>query len=269
MRLLLACALLTSAFCTHAQWSSSYADVDQDGCIGVGDVLEVLSLFGDCSATWQCGDTLEYNNYWYETILIGDQCWFAENLRTTIYKNGDLIPAGLTDGEWTSTTSGATAVFGDGSSLCFNFSPDLDACDESQSLEEYGRLYNWYAVGDWRGLCPTGWHVPTDGEWTGMDDFIAAQGYSGNEGIALRSTYGWYEGGNGTDDFGFSLLPGGYSNQYGDFLNAGAQVWLWSSSLANDISAWLRHSTYYSLYFQRSNDLTSKGFSVRCLKDAD
>ena len=86
--------------------------------------------------------------------------------------------------------------------------------DEAQSLEENGRLYNGYAVDDARGLCPSGWHVPTDEEWMalemelGMSESEAnSTGWRGtDEGTQLRSTYGWYEGGNGADNFGFSAL---------------------------------------------------------------
>ena len=127
------------------------------------------------------------DGYSYNVVQIGCQCWFSENLRTTFYGNGDAIPAGLTDGQWTTTNSGATAVYGEGSSTCYNYSPDIDACDEAQSLEEYGRLYNWYAVDDARGLCPSGWHVPTDGEWTDLENYITSQGFSGTEGTALKS----------------------------------------------------------------------------------
>ena len=103
-------------------------------------------------------------------------------------------------------------MYGEGSSFCENYSPNIDACDGAQSLAEYGRLYNWYAVDDARGLCPSGWHVPTDCEWTDLENYITSQGFSGIEGTSLKSTYGWYDGGNGTDNFGFSALPGGYRN---------------------------------------------------------
>ena len=99
-------------------------------------------------------------------------------------------------------------MYGEGSSFCNNYSPDIDACDEVQSLTEYGQLYNWYAVDDGRGLCPSGWHVPTDGEWTELEDYITSQGFAGTESTALKSTSGWDSNGNGTDDFGFSALPG-------------------------------------------------------------
>ena len=268
MKHLLACLAILAGFNLSAQWNANN-DVDQDGCVGVSDVLQILSVFGSCEPAWQCGDTLEYDNYWYETVLIGDQCWFAENLRTTVYGNGDAIPTSLTDGEWGSTTSGATAVYGEGSSTCYNNSPDIDACDEAQSLSEYGRLYNWYAVDDARGLCPSGWHVPTDGEWTGLEDFITSQGFSGTEGTALKSTYGWYDGGNGTDDFGFSALPGGYRGSgNGTFIGAGDDGNWWSSSPGGG-SAWYRSLSSYNPVIVRNLFNPRVGFSVRCLRDAD
>ena len=118
----------------------------------------------------ECGgaSSVTFDGYTYDLVAIGDQCWFAENLRTEHYTNGDAIPANLTDGEWSSTNSGAVAVYGEDAG-CEDYSPDGDACDPSWSLNEYGRLYNWYAVDDARGLCPTGWHVPTDGEMDGFD----------------------------------------------------------------------------------------------------
>jgi uncharacterized protein (TIGR02145 family) len=208
------------------------------------------------------------DGYSYSVVEIGDQCWFAENLRTTIYANGDVIPAGLTDGEWTSTTSGATAVYGEDSG-CDNYSPDIDACDEAQSLAEYGRLYNWYAVDDARGLCPSGWHVPTDGEWTDLENYMSSQGYSGTEGTALKSTYGWYNGGNGTDDFGFSALPGGPRDRYdGLFSDAGDSGYWWSSSPSGG-DAWNRNLSGHDPDILRSNNNPRYGFSVRCLRDAD
>ena len=223
---------------------------------------------GSCATLASTCVSPTMDGYSYTVVEIGDQCWFAENLRTTVYGNGDVIPTGLTDGEWGSTTSGATAVYGEGSSTCYNYSPDIDACDEAQSLSEYGRLYNWYAVDDARGLCPSGWHVPTDGEWTDLEDFITSQGFSGTEGTALKSTYGWSGGGNGTDDFGFSALPGG-SRYYGFvfFLYAGYNGFWWSSSPSGG-SAWFRYLGNNDPDVSRSLN-GPPGFSVRCLRDAD
>ena len=143
-------------------------DINLDGCVQLNDLLDLLSAYGDCGAeesVWQCGDPLEYQGYDYETVQIGEQCWFAENLRSENYENGDAIPSGLSNSEWTSTASGATAVYGEYAG-CYNTSPDINACDPAQSLNEYGRLYNWYSVDDARGLCPSGWYVPSDSEWS-------------------------------------------------------------------------------------------------------
>ena len=222
---------------------------------------------GSC-ATLPCSDDVEMDGYSYSVVEIGDQCWFAENLRTTAYRNGDAIPAGLTDGDWSSTTSGATAVYGEDDG-CNDNSPDIDACDDVQSLAEYGRLYNWYAVDDVRSLCPSGWHVPTDAEWTDLENYITSQGFDGTEGTGLKSTYGWNAFGNGTDYFGFSGLPGGNrvpSNGYFDLAGRGG-IW-WSSSPSGLLDyAWWRKLWYFNPAFNRNDDDPRYGFSVRCLKD--
>ena len=256
------------------------ADINYDGCVTVNDLLILLAVHGTCppypewpdeptDTTWTCGDPVTFWDYDYTTVLIGEQCWFAENLRAALYANGDVIPAGLTDGEWTTTTAGATAVYGEGSSTCYNYSPDIDACDEAQSLAEYGRLYNWYAVDDARGLCPAGWHVPTDGEWTDLEVYITSQGFTGTEGTALKSTTGWSNNGNGTDDFGFSALPGGYRyNGNGNFRSAGSSGYWWSSSPGGG-DAWYRELRYSNPVIFRYSLNPRLGFSVRCLRDAE
>ena len=151
--------------------------------------------FGDC------GDPVSYQGYDYATVLIGEQCWFAENLRSENYENGDAIPEDLSDSEWQNTTSGAVAVYGEDAG-CNDYSPDIDACDPAQSLNEYGRLYNWYAVDDARGLCPSGWHVPTDGEWTVLTDHLGGVSIAGGP---MKTDYGWYNGGNGTTRAAFQV----------------------------------------------------------------
>ena len=169
-----------------------------------------------------CGDPVSYQGYDYATVLIGDQCWFAENLRSENYDNGDAIPSGLSDGEWESTASGATAVYGEDSG-CDNYSPDIDACDPAQSLSEYGRLYNWYAADDARGLCPSGWHVPNYNEWwiVMIQDVLGGIEVAGGK---MKTDYGWQSGGgNGTNSSGFSGLPGGFRRSKGIFQQRGSK----------------------------------------------
>ena len=136
-------------------------------------------------------------------------------------------------------------------------------------MSEYGRLYNWYAVDDARSLCPSGWHVPTDGEWTDLENHISSQGFSGTEGTALKSTYGWSNSGNGTDDFGFSALPGGPRLiDDGGFDDAGS-LGLWWSSSPSGGDACAQFLIYANLGIGQFYRNPRYGFSVRCLRDAD
>ena len=224
-------------------------DLDEDGICDVHD----------------CGQPFTYHGKAYETVQIGERCWFAENLRSENYENGDLIPAGLSDEEWSTTTSGAMAVYGEGSSSCNTDSPDGDACDPNWSLAEYGRLYNWYAVDDIRGLCPSGWSVPTDTEWSALTSQLGGPGFAGGE---MKTTYGWSYNGNGTNSSSFSALPGGRRSITGSFGNAGTHAYWWSSSPYGPV-AWYRKlvASYESI--QRSDANRGYGYSIRCLKDSE
>jgi uncharacterized protein (TIGR02145 family) len=246
--------------------NAAYFDTDGSGTVDVPDLMNLLSAYGVVVAqAFACGDAVSYQGYDYATVLIGEQCWFAENLRSENYDNGDAISSGLTNSDWSSTTSGATAVYGSGSGPCNTNTPDGDACDEAWSLNEYGRLYNWYAVDDARGLCPSGWHVPTDGEWTVMTDFLGGASVAGGQ---MKTTYGWYVGGNGTNSSGFSGLPGGYRFDYGFFNDAGYDGSWWSSSPSGS-SAWNRYLGSSSENVYRYDDNQRYGFSVRCVRDAE
>ena len=232
------------------------ADINLDGCVQLNDLLDLLSAYGDCGAeesAWQCGDPLEYQGYDYETVEIGEQCWFAENLRAENYENGDAIPASLSDAEWASTNTGAMAVY-----------------DENMAnLELYGRLYNWYAVDDSRGLCPVGWHVPSDEEWTVMTDELGGVSVAGGK---MKETYGWSNDGNGTNSSGFSGLPAGLRNGGGSFSpgDIGNIVYFWSSTedgLSEPNVFWNRALYSNSSLCGKNTHSATFGFSVRCLKD--
>ena len=243
------------------------ADINLDGCVQLNDLLDLLSAYGDCGAeesTWQCGEPLDYQGYDYVTVQIGEQCWFVENLRSENYENGDAIPSNVSDSEWSSTTSGAVALYGEDAG-CQSNSPDIDACDPAQSLNEYGRLYNWYAVDDSRGLCPSGWHVPTDEEWTVMTDHLGGESISGGQ---MKTTYGWFGGGNGMNLAGFSGLPGGYRYSSGYFGFSGFGGNWWSSS-PDVFGAWGRGLNYSDEAVSRNNYNPLYGFSVRCIKDSE
>ena len=238
-------------------------DINLDGCVQLNDLLDLLSAYGNCAAdesVWQCGDPLEYQGYDYETVQIGEQCWFAENLRSENYENGDEIPSNLGNSEWSSTISGATAIY-----------------EESASnLETYGRLYNWHAVDDARGLCPNGWHVPGDGDWTKMEVALGMSeaeantvGYRGtDQGTQMKSEYGWDNGGNGTNSSGFSALAGGYRFDNGGYAYQGSQEGWWSSTPFESY-AWHRFlfSGYQNVY--RETYHLGSGFAIRCIQNTD
>ena len=201
-----------------------------------------------------------FDGYTYDLVAIGDQCWFAENLRTEHYANGDAIPGELSNSDWYETSIGAQAIYNNDDSF----------------LSTYGRLYNWHAVDDLRGLCPSGWHVPTDGEYMILEMALGmseADANSGNwrgtdQGTQMKSSPSDDPSWNGTNTSGFSALAGGLRYSGGSFNFEGNRGYFWSSSLHVAI-AWSR-----SLYIENAEvgryDYGPRwGFSVRCLKDAE
>jgi uncharacterized protein (TIGR02145 family) len=266
--------LLLAASCLTAVGQNNcdlVYDGTGDGAVGTDDLIGLLTEYGiicNQPGISQCGDPLSYQGYDYATVLIGEQCWFAENLRNENYENGDPIPATLSDNEWTSTDAGALSVYGEDAG-CENLSPDINACNPSEALDEYGRLYNFFAVVDARGLCPSGWHIPSDEEWTVMTDGLGGVFAAGGE---MKTTYGWRDGGNGTNSSGFSGLPGGLRwNNYlsnGNFYNGGELGYWWSSTPGGE-GGYGRDILYSQVDVHRNAYDANLGFSVRCILDAE
>lgn len=131
----------------------------------------LIANFEEEEDVFVCGVSTitDINGNVYNTVLIDYQCWMAENLKVSRYQNGDDIPTGLSNIDWQNTTSGAYAIYPHG---------DVDGINSAEEMvNAYGKLYNWYAVVDNRGLCPEGWHVPSDGDWTILVNYVVAQGY--------------------------------------------------------------------------------------------
>ncbi|MBA7547788.1 hypothetical protein ES705_40224 [subsurface metagenome] len=120
-----------------------------------------------------------------------------------------------------------------------------------------------------QGVCPDGWHMPSDTEWTELTDYLANNGYSGTEGTALKATSGWNSSGNGTDDYGFSALPGGYRNDYnGAFDHVSNSGYWWSATMHSGTLVWTRLMHYNTADVSRyDTSNSSDGFSVRCVRD--
>ena len=206
------------------------------------------------TAPFTCGtSTVTYDSHDYATVQIGEQCWFAENLRSTKYNDEAVIPSGLDATEWSNTEDGAMTIY------------DEDGANEATNLETYGRLYNWYAVNTGK-LCPSGWHVPTDAEWVTLTDHLGGGLAAGDE---MKSTSGWSSDGNGTNSSGFSGLPGGSRDNVGTFGNVGSNGAWWSSSPNSD-NAWSRKLLGFFGGVNRSiaGHPLQNGFSARCLSDA-
>ena len=186
----------------------------------------------------------------YTSVTIGTQEWMSENLRTSKYSDGTPIPNITDNTEWVYLNTGAWCNYDN---------------DSSKYEAMYGKLYNWYAVETGK-LCPTGWHVPTDAEWTELTDYLVGQITVIAEGTALKSILGWYWDGNGTDDYGWNGLPGGKRSYDGSDYKGEYGIW-WSSSKAMTGTAWTRFLYFNDDNVTRSLEYNTNGYSVRCLRD--
>ncbi|MFN5323430.1 MAG: FISUMP domain-containing protein [Bacteroidota bacterium] len=202
----------------------------------------------------------------YSTIQIGSQVWMQENLRTSRYNNGDLIETGLTYAQWQNTTSGAWSYY-----------RDSTPCNLP-----YGKLYNWHAISDSRGVCPTNWHVPTNADWNELVNFLdpisdttvvgsqslVVGGKLKSTGNLLDGTGLWKSPNVGaTNTSQFYALPGSSRDSAGNFALLGNVGHWWSISSSNSISAYSRWISYYYANLYRYNTNKNSGLSVRCIKD--
>jgi uncharacterized protein (TIGR02145 family) len=144
-------------------------------------------------------------------VAIGKQIWTSKNLNVTTYRNGDVIPQVQDANAWANLSTGAWCYYE----------------NNTANGSSYGKLYNWYAVNDPRGLAPKGYHIPTDNEWTILSENL---GGTSEAGTKMKSSSGWKNNSNGTNTTGFAGLPGGYRYDYGYFFNVGAHGYWWSSS---------------------------------------
>jgi uncharacterized protein (TIGR02145 family) len=233
---------------------------------GTSDALKIqIKMLKISSAAG--GTVTDVNSNVYNTVKIGTQVWMAENLKTTKYDDGTAIPNVTGNTEWAALTSGAY-------------------CDYSNTpgnSTTYGRLYNWYTIdaasNGSKSVCPAGWHVPTNGEWLVLTDYLTNNGYgyqgSGSDiAKSMASTSGWAAdptaGSAGNDkasnnSSGFSALPGGYRNNTGTYSNIGSEG-SWWSSVEQTPNAFYRYISYDISNVLRNLNSTMSGFSVRCVQ---
>lgn len=190
----------------------------------------------------------------YSVVKIGSQIWMAENLRVSRYNDGTTIPNVTDNTAWSQLTTGAWSYYNNDAS--YNY--------------PYGKLYNWYAVNTGK-LCPQGWHIPTDAEWTQLDIYLGR-----NAGLKMKSTGNstdgtglWikFSGYEGTNESGFSGLPGGYRSSTGTYVNMGNYGYWWSSTEPNTYYAWSRYLYYGNGFVTRDYYNKERGLSCRCVRD--
>jgi uncharacterized protein (TIGR02145 family) len=199
------------------------------------------------------GAGVTYNGHTYSSVVLGNgQEWMSENLKTENYRNGDPILTGLDDASWSSTTSGAYVIYN----------------NDMANNVIYGKLYNWYAVADPRHVCPTGWHEPTDAEWTTLTDYLGGEDAAGGKMKTTGIQYWSTPNLDATNESGFSGLPGGAFNTPGTFNAAGSFGCWWSSSeYGNGGGSRGRQLNYTNGKAYQTGNSKKEGFSVRCLKD--
>ena len=206
-----------------------------------------VTIGSNSSVEGAIGNQRDQSNNTFE-VTIGSQVWTTKNLDVETYCNGDAIPQVQDAAAWKNLKTGAWCYYE----------------NNTANGTTYGKLYNWYAVNDKRGLAPKGYHIPSDEEWIILTNYLGGETIAGAK---MKSSSGWGNNGNGTNTIGFAGLPGGFRNINGDFnyINAGGD-W-WSSSKDETDYAWYRYLNGNSGNVGSYNGPKQNGFSVRCLRD--
>jgi uncharacterized protein (TIGR02145 family) len=200
-----------------------------------------------------CGTVMDIDGNMYNTVTIGSQCWLVENLKATKYNDGLPIPKVSDFWTWSNLVTPAYCWYNN---------------DSSSYMPSYGALYNWYAVSTGK-LCPVGWHVPTDGEWIALTDYLCGNSMASGK-LKESGTMHWNTpNSESTNSSGFTALPGGYrSYTDGAFFSIRDNASFWSVSADNGYNAWMRAMTNYGTTDVRVISANKGyGISVRCMKD--
>lgn len=204
------------------------------------------------------GTVTDYDGNIYHTVVIGTQTWTVENLKVTHYRNGDLIPNITDNTAWPTLTTGAYCIYN----------------NTETNKDIYGALYNWYAVTDSRNIAPSGWHVPTDEEWTTLTNFLGGSAIAGGKMKEYGTTHWTAPNTGGSNSSGLTILPCGDRGSMsgmdltGFFLNLKEYGSFWSSTEANATLGFSRYIYYGSASIGRDNGyLKINGMGVRLVKD--
>jgi uncharacterized protein (TIGR02145 family) len=188
----------------------------------------------------------------YPVVWICCNPWTIKNLDVSTYRNGDVIPKVTDAATWAALTTGAYCYYDN---------------DSSTYAATYGKLYNWYAVNDPRGLAPEGWHVPSDFEWTTLGTCLGGDDVAGGLIKEIDTTHWSTPNTGATNVSGFTALPGGLRTINGTFNSIGLFAYWWSSTETDINEIWYRRQFHSSVMLTRFDSLKGYGFSVRCLRD--
>ena len=215
---------------------------------------QIVSIW-TCSLGWENekveNTVTDIDGNMYKTVQIGNQIWMAENLRVSKYRNGDLIQNATDDKAWENSEIGAWCNYD----------------NEPNNNSKYGKLYNWFAVDDKRGVAPKGWHVPSDEEWDVLIEFLGGNDVAGGKLKQSGSKHWLIPNEVDKKDINFNALPGGYRNSVNAFCLKRIYGYWWSSTQGNNSYSWLRGLNHKTYNVYRYGDIKSNGFSVRCIKD--
>jgi uncharacterized protein (TIGR02145 family) len=190
----------------------------------------------------------------YETVKIGNQTWMTKNLDVDRFRNGDIIPEAKTKDEWIHAGKACKPVW------CYYENDKING-------EKFGKLYNWYAVNDFRGLAPQGFHVTSNIEWTKIVEFLGGKYDAGNKLKSKSGWFGWFHVG-GTNESGFNALPGGYRDENnGCFEQLGFGSYWWTSTEHDINEAFNLDLTSHNDSLNCYENSKKAGLSVRCIKD--
>lgn len=258
--------------CWNTTGSPTISDSKSNNGSGTGDftsnvsglqpgTLYYLRSYATNSIGTEYGNTLYCKTYsdtvndidgnTYYTTVIGGQEWMAANLKVTKYQNGDPIP-NITDyTKWDTLTQGARST-----NIWVN-----------NYVSTYGWYYNWRAVTDSRRLCPSGWHVPSDAEWTTLTTFLGGENVAGGK-LKESGVLHWVDPNTGsTNETGFTALPGEFYLTAGGWVGPGYDGVWWSSTESDATNGWNRFMFNNDATVSRTDNNKRSGFSVRCLKD--
>jgi uncharacterized protein (TIGR02145 family) len=212
-----------------------------------------IILLVSVSASFAQNEVKDFDNNVYKTVQIGTQLWMAENLKVMHYRNGDPIPNVTDNKEWGKLKTGAYCNYNN--------------CNDPKNDTFNVRLYNWHTVNDPRNLCPAGWHVPTDAEWTTLINFLGSDKIAGGNMKETGTTHWAAPNAGATNSSGFTALPSGARSLKGGFKHIGNTGGYWTSTEYETLNAWHRNMSFSYPFIVRDINAKAVGLSIRCMKN--